>query len=313
MKKYCIFAATAGFILMIAGLTLGGILASMGYDVNEALERSGFGNSSGNSASYETTATHFDVTEATIENGNEDYNSYSVSLGVPDNFKGITVDIPVANIYISNGYGDLSVYAYGIDTAKFSCALNDSGILEIKYDNSFLEDKIHFSEDGFEFSDFEAPHVSVNLPENITLSDISVTAKTGSLYFSGITAETLSTSLSAGDLNLDCVNISESADISMTAGNAYIDGCRLNNFKISNTAGNIYTDETRLTGTAEIDSLAGNTTLNLQGSANEYTFDIPKFAGELTIDDSSVIPSTSGSNTIKISKTAGNCEINFND
>ena len=309
MKKYCIFAATAGFILLIAGLTLGGICASMGYDVEEALDRVGFGNSSSNSASLETTYTYFEDTEEAIEN----YNSYSVSLGIPDNFKGISVNIPVADIYISNGYGDLSVYAYGIDTAKLSCAVNDSGILEINYDNSFLEDKIHFSEDGFEFSDFEAPHVSVNLPENIILSDISVTAKTGSIYFSGINAETLSTSLSAGDLNLDCVNISVSSDISMTAGNAYIDECVLNNFKISNTAGNIYADETRLTGTAEIDSLAGNTTLNLQGSADEYTFDIPKFAGEFTIDDSSVIPSTSGSNTLKINKTAGNCEINFND
>ena len=310
MKKYCIFAATAGFILLIAGLTLGGICASMGYDVEEALDRVGFGNSSSNSTSYATDVTYI---EETYTDNSNDYESYSVSLGIPDNFKGISVNIPVADIYISNGYGDLSIYAYGIDTAKFSCAVNDSGILEINYDNSFLEDKIHFSEDGFEFSDFEAPHVSVNLPENIILSDISVTANTGSLYFSGITAETLSTSLSAGDLNLDCVNISVSSDISMTAGNAYIDSCILHNFKISNTAGNIYTDETRLTGTTEIDSLAGNTTLNLQGSADEYTFDIPKFAGELTVDDSSVIPSTSGSNTIKVNKTAGNCEINFND
>lgn len=307
MKKYCIFAVVAGFILLIAGSVLSGLCSSMGYDVDSALNSAGFRNSSSPNIDYTSTEISFDEDY----DGDDDNNSYSVHLGDSENLKGVSIDIPVAEILVSNGY-ELSVYADEVDSAKFSCAINDDGILEIKYDNSFLKDKVHISEDGIEVSDFEIPNISVCLPENIMLSNVSVTTQTGSLYFSGITTETLTTVLSAGNLDINCVNVNESSDISMTAGNTYIDSCILNNFNISITAGDLYADETRLTGTAEINSLAGDTTLNLQGSAEEYTFDIAKFAGEVTVDDGSV-PSTSGSNTLKINKTAGDCEINFYD
>ena len=118
MKKYCIFAVVAGFILLIAGSVLSGLCSSRGYDVDSALNSAGFRNSSSPNIDYTSTEISFDEDY----DGDDDNNSYSVHLGDSENLKGVSIDIPVAEILVSNGY-ELSVYADEVDSAK----LKDKG------------------------------------------------------------------------------------------------------------------------------------------------------------------------------------------
>lgn len=231
--------------------------------------------------------------------------SYSKTYPSYTNLKGINIDIPYADVYIYSDYDYLGVDAYDINSEFLAQDLDENGILTINYTES-TDNLVDYAFDLYDGT----PTITVYLPDAIELSEVSVSMIAGTLYISEMNAERLDAKITAGDLNLDMVTISEEFKIESGAGDITINECNLfNKTEISNTAGDIFISASRLTGNSEIKATAGDVELDLIGDITDYTFDIKRGVGDISINDERRIPDTSGENTLKVTTVAGDCDI----
>ncbi len=312
MKKFCITALTFGLILCAAGFTIVGIFKREGYNIEDAFDD---GHHSHAFESTETTQvlTQYADDEKTVigevtyehaEHFNKDEDSYSHYYSSCD-IKGIEIESAAADVYISCG-DQLSVSAYGINTKKFSEIIDEDGILKIDYntDGANLVDLL----------DQKSVSIDITVPFDFVLPELDVDIDAGAASISSIGMDVLKLDLSAGNISISQAIVSISSEIDITAGDIYVYDSRLNDTIVEMTAGNIYTsDNTYMTGITEIDMAAGNVDLWLTGYVSDYTYEISKTAGTLSINGSEKIPDTHGSNIMRITMTAGDCGIYFEE
>lgn len=317
MKKYCIFASIFGVILVIAGATMIGHYYSIGYDIDNIF-------SDGNSASVvdigtvETTWTA--VTEILEETPyyNESTESHSRELSSVDTAS-------INEIEIDASAAILNFYITYSDCIRINASGNGSNLVETNVSSGKLE--IDYGTSDIDFTDIKsvdlqsvvniadsAPEIDIYIPEGFGFENISIELASGELTMSDIISNDIDIQIAAGNINLHRVNVSDSPDIELVAGEIMITSSYLNNLEIETVSGgDIYITECELLGETKIDSVTGNTDIyNNLISVDEYDFDISVLTGNVRVNGSNNIPSNSSApHKISISKVTGDVYIEF--
>ena len=233
--------------------------------------------------------------ETTIPQQDEDYN---YAEGLAQEFENITVSTNAAHVYIQPG-SKLTVNGTDLSDGKLSCTEHDN-TLEINYNTNInlLSDFI---------SDTE---IIITVPEKI-YKNISYTAAAGDVELSDISSESLKMKLSAGDFTLENCN-ADNMNFTVSAGSLNAENCVSRDFSLIQSAGDTQLDNFTINGNANVKISAGSLEMNLDGSSDDFSYDVTKSAGSIEIDGESDIPSNSSAQkqfVIKVS--AGDCEINF--
>lgn len=299
MKKLISVFLSLGFICLLGGGALVGYSVSQGYNPDpEKLIITKDGVHYGIDDEDDGTAVFIpdesSDNDSTINFTNEE----------AEELRKIDVEICAAEVFVCSG-SSFRINTQNINNNLFSYELND-GELSIEYGG-----------DDFDFSDLFDDHsdaeIYVTVPLKSSYDKLDVDVSGGNAFISEITASNLEIDVSAGKLTLDSFISDEKSDIEITAGELSIHDSRLKDAQIKQTAGDIIFNNCVVNGDTSIKMTAGELNMTLLGSKEDYTFDVNKTAGEISIDNSDKIPDTNGENHMNIKITAGNCYIDFND
>ncbi len=297
MKKLCIAFAAIGLVLLIAGIIIAGIYSSMGYSVD--FEDIGLNRSYSDSAEFVETSVVSESSDIVSTTENSYYHEYPYSTEI----KGIELNISAADVSID--YDEyFSISASDVDNPKFSESIDENGILKISYENYDIVNL-------FQFLDYDIPSVNITLPSN-ELNSVKIIMEAGSTSIYNINTQKLAVSLTAGDISLSGLNVTESAKFEMTAGETSIYDSDIKNLEIDKTAGDLNIENSVLTGTIKISSTAEDCNINILGNLEDYSFDVTKTAGNLNINGNTSIPDNENAqNKFVISLIAGDIDINI--
>lgn len=297
MKKLCIAFAAIGLVLLIAGIIIAGIYSSMGYSVD--FEDIGLNRSYSDSAEFVETSVVSESSDIVSTTENSYYHEYPYSTEI----KGIELNISAADVSID--YDEyFSISASDVDNPKFSESIDENGILKISYENYDIVNL-------FQFLDYDIPSVNITLPSN-ELNSVKIIMEAGSTSIYNINTQKLAVSLTAGDISLSGLNVTESAKFEMTAGETSIYDSDIKNLEIDKTAGDLNIENSVLTGTIKISSTAEDCNINISGNLEDYSFDVTKTAGNLNINGNTSIPDNENAqNKFVISLIAGDIYINI--
>ena len=119
--------------------------------------------------------------------------------------------------------------------------------------------------------------------------------------------------LGAGNVHIDNITVTQEAKIDGGIGKTELSSCEINNLKADLGMGE-FTFEGKITGKSKIDSGVGEIKVNLIDKKENYTIDISKGIGTITLDGEKVEDNKkyeNGDNFLEINCGIGNINIEF--
>ncbi|MDR1776009.1 MAG: DUF4097 domain-containing protein [Actinomycetes bacterium] len=190
--------------------------------------------------------------------------------------------------------------------------------------------KFHFT--GFNFLSTTAYcRVTITVPANVTLDSVdvnlasgnlktgsldcdrmTVSAHSGDIDLTGLTAGTLSVELTSGNLKLTDTR-ADNLDIDLTSGDVTGNDVTYGKLDVDSTSGNV-----ELSGDVRdaitLDLTSGDVQLNLTRPRSYYSKQIDTISGDVTFDGDSLSDGsydTDATGSIRVSTTSGNVDIRF--
>ena len=147
------------------------------------------------------------------------------------------------------------------------------------------------------------------------LNDAIIDTGAGKINIENLKAENFSLDIGAGSVQINNLVVTKNCDIDGGAGNIIINNGSIYNLDMDLGVGKT-TITSILTGENEIDTGVGKLELNLIGSQNDYTLDISKGIGSISLDGKDLKDEEkvgTGSSLVKIDGGVGSIEIKMKE
>ncbi len=184
-----------------------------------------------------------------------------------------------------------------VSTLKLELAFTN---LEIKTGNSFKVEtnnsKISFTENNGSVKIKEEKHnwlmnnkdytsnLIIYIPEDmIALDETKIETGAGKINIERLNTQSLYLELGAGDVYIKNLTVTKATKIDGGVGRTELNSCEINNLKANLGMGE-FVFSGKLTGKSEVDSGVGAININLLDSSENYTIDVSKGIGSVTLD-----------------------------
>lgn len=183
---------------------------------------------------------------------------------------------------------------------------NSNDKVNVKIDNNKLE----ITDSSSLFSSNKDKELIVYVPSDYMFEMVYINSGAGKINIEGFNTKELKMDLGAGEAIVSNV-ISNKTDIDTGTGRVDIHNSKLNDAKFDLGIGSISIGD-EITGNCKINSGIGRVELNLSGSEEDYSFDIDKGIGDISLNNRSLSDGTktgNGRNSIEIDGGIGSIDI----
>ena len=136
-------------------------------------------------------------------------------------------------------------------------------------------------------ANYISPTLTVNIPAGTEFDDVSITTGAAKLTVDKLSAKNVRLNLGAGDVKIEDLNAKESADIQGGAGKISILNGALNNLNLKMGVGELNLTASLL-GEADLTFGIGGSNLTLVGGKEDYSVELEKGIGSITVDGEEV-------------------------
>ena len=157
--------------------------------------------------------------------------------------------------------------------------------------------------------------LTVYVPAGTVFDTINLTTGAGRLTIESLSSGTLDFELGAGDVSVDSLIATKSADIEGGAGRITISGGALKDLDLEMGVGQLNLTSA-LTGDCQLDLGVGESNITLIGSKEDYKLDLEKGLGSISIDGKNVSDygsSGNGTNKVEINGGVGSINVEFKE
>lgn len=180
---------------------------------------------------------------------------------------------------------------------------NNNGRIEIKEENnSWLNRKNYTS------------NLIIYIPEdNFILDEANIQTGAGKINIEKLLAQNLYLKLGAGEVQIQNLSAINEAKVDGGVGKTELKSCEINNLKANLGVGE-FIFSGNLTGKNEIDSGVGAVNINLNGEKEDYTIEVSKGLGSVTLNGQKIESDKivgNGKNLLDIDGGIGEIKINF--
>lgn len=147
--------------------------------------------------------------------------------------------------------------------------------------------------------------LTLYVPEGTVFKDVRITTGAGKLTADRLASRTLKLTLGAGEVKIAELTAEDRSDITGGAGKITVSGGTLNNLELKMGVGELDMTST-LCGSSHLTLGVGKTSLTLLGSRDDYTINLEKGLGIITVDGETVTDfGSSGSGDHRVSIEGG--------
>lgn len=192
---------------------------------------------------------------------------------------------------------------------EFRTETNVEGITINENDHTLV---IKEEDEGW-FSDNDGGYVIVCIPEGLVLDNATIETGAGTLEIEELNTNYLDLELGAGELIINNINVYKNTDIEGGAGKIDIQSGELTDVSMSIGAGKADVIA-KISGENKFEVGVGALNLTIEGKAEDYTFDVSKGLGDVTIDGTKAEDGSkvgNGFNEIQLDDGIGSITVNF--
>lgn len=222
----------------------------------------------------------------------DDASTSNNNISINSNASILNIDLKISSLTIKKG-NTLNV----VSNNKYITVDKNKGLLNIKEKNHI----------GFNYKD---NIVVITIPENTKLYNVNLNAGAGKINIDHLNTSKINFSLGAGKVKIKELNVEEEAYIDGGAGQIEILNGSINNLNFDIGVGKT-TIKSLITGNTEIDCGIGELDLKLLNNIKNYTFDIEKGIGSITLNNENLKEGKTGSGINKIDIDGGIGSINI--
>jgi len=223
----------------------------------------------------------------------EDVKTYSVSAEIHN----LDIEINAADLYIKEGD------AFSVESnLKHLKVEENSGLLTIQETKKFT-------------GTYNGAVLTVYVPAGTVFDNVNLTTGAGRLTIGNLSSGTLDFELGAGDVSVDSLVATKSADIEGGAGRITIVGGALKDLDLDMGVGQLNLTSA-LTGNCQLDLGVGESNITLLGSKEDYKLDLEKGLGNISVDGVNVSDygsSGNGTNKVEINGGVGSINVEFKE
>ncbi len=218
----------------------------------------------------------------------EDMKTYTISSEI----NSLYVDINAADITVKQGE------AFSVESnLKHLTIKDDDGLLSIKETKPL-------------FKNYNNATLIITIPTDIEFDKAELKTGAGIFTVDALSTKELDCEFGAGEVKIDTLSASNEADIDGGAGKITISGGSINNLDFNMGVGQL-NFTSRLTGECDLDLGVGESNITLLGVRDDYTLDIEKGLGNISIDGKTVTDfGCSGNDQNKVDMSGGIGAIN---
>ncbi len=220
--------------------------------------------------------------------------------------KTYTVSSEINRLYIDINAADITVKQG--DTFSAQSNLKH---LTVKEDNGLLS----IQETKTLFSNYNNATLIITIPTDTEFDTAELKTGAGRLTVDTLCAEVLDCEFGAGEVKIDSLSASNEADLDGGAGKITISGGSINNLDFDMGVGQL-NFTSNLVGECELDLGIGESNITLLGTKDNYTLNIEKGLGNITVDGdtiSNIAGLGSGQNKIDLRGGIGAINVEFEE
>ncbi len=215
---------------------------------------------------------------------------------------------------VSDGIRRLEI---DINAADFTVKQGDKFSVRSNLEHLTVEDRdgtlvIKEADSIFGYS-YNGAVLELCIPEQTLFESVKLNAGAGKLTVECIAADSVDFDFGAGEVYIERLEVSENADIDGGAGKITVMQGSLNDLDFDMGVGELnFTAE--LNGQSEFDLGVGETNIKLLGEQSDYSIDVEKGIGSITVDGVVIADDTvvgTGESTVDISGGVGAINIKF--
>lgn len=224
---------------------------------------------------------------------------------VTEDIKTYTINSKIDNLVIKINAADLTIK----QSDKFAVESNLKH-LSVEENNGVL----HINETKRFGSAYKGAVLTLYIPANTVFENASISTGAGRLNADDLSADKIDFELGAGEVTINSLIALTDADINGGAGRITISAGALRNLDLDMGVGQLNLTSA-LTGKSKLDLGIGESNITVIGKKDDYTLDIEKGLGNITLDGtgvSNIKNSGSGQNNIDIDGGIGSINLNFN-
>ncbi len=223
----------------------------------------------------------------------EDMKTYTISSEI----NSLYVDINAADITVKQG-DTFSVES----NLKHLTVKDDDGLLSVKETKTL-------------FKNYNNATLIITIPTDTEFDKAELKTGAGRLTVDTLCAEVLDCEFGAGEVKIDSLSASDEADIDGGAGKITISGGSINNLDFDMGVGQL-NFTSRLMGECDLDLGVGESNITLLGTKDDYTLDIEKGLGNITVDGDNISNTSglgNGQNKVDMSGGIGAINVKFEE
>ena len=221
----------------------------------------------------------------------DDVKTYSVTTEI----KNLDIEINAADLYIKESE------AFSVESnLKHLKVEEKGGILVIQETKKFT-------------GTYNGAVLTVYVPAGTVFDNVNLTTGAGRLTIGNLSSGTVDFELGAGDVSIDSLIATKSADIEGGAGRITITNGALKDLDLEMGVGQLNLTSA-LTGDCQLDLGVGESNLTLVGNKDDYKLDLEKGIGNITVDGKSATDygsSGNGTNRVEINGGIGSINVKF--
>ena len=221
----------------------------------------------------------------------EDVKTYSVAAEIYN----LDIEINAADLLIKEGE------AFSVESnLKHLKVEEKGGLLTIQETKKFT-------------GTYNGAVLTVYVPAGTVFDNVNLTTGAGRLTIGNLSSGTLDFELGAGDVSIDSLVATKSADIEGGAGRITISGGALKDLDLEMGVGQLNLTSA-LTGDCQLDLGVGESNITLIGKKDDYKLDLEKGLGSISVDGKNVSDygsSGSGDNRVMIEGGIGAINLTF--
>ena len=234
----------------------------------------------------------------------------------------------VKSIDIDVSYGEVDIQTgetFSIDASRLpengleAYVENGTWMIKEKGDKEHIRIfDFNIPEDGILWDSYNTPIITITVPEDFTADDFKLKVSAGEVTAEKINAKTGEFEVSAGRFTVDELNITDKSDYSVGAGQIEINSIQAKDITVDCGVGEIVI-EGSVFGDNDITCNVGNVELYLDGTEDDYSYDITRSLGNIDVGEESyqnvsekVINHNGAENKLKLNCEIGNITVDFN-
>lgn len=225
---------------------------------------------------------------------------------VVEDVKDYSVSSDAKSLKIEIGAADLSIK----QADEFRV---ESNLKNLRVDNN---NGVLTIENGKKFSGtYKGAVLTLYIPANTVFEEVKVSTGAGELTIDSLSAGTVDFDFGAGEVTIGTLIAASAANIDGGAGEITVSNGALRNLDVDMGVGELNLTSA-LTGNCEFDLGVGESNITVIGNKDDYSLDIEKGIGNITVDGtgvSNIKSSGNGLYSIEVSGGVGAINLKFND